>query len=385
MNEARNSSLAPPVTQANGKICLFLPSLEGGGAERMLVTLANGFARRAYSVDIVLAQARGPFLARVAPDVRVIDLKASRVVKALPALIAYLRRERPSAMLATLSNANVVALLARRLSRVSTRTVVREACTLSNVEGEDLLKNYVSKLMRWTYPWADRVVVISDGVGSDLRQFLGLRASKIKTIYNPVIGAELAGHSAECVDHPWLQSGGPEVILAVGRLTRQKDYPTLLHAFAAVKKIRPSRLMILGEGPQRQELLELSKSLGISNEVAFLGFVANPWRYMRAADLLVLSSRWEGFGNVLPEAMACGTPVVSTDCPSGPREILEDGRWGALAPVGDAKELAACILQQLQVGAPDGMVESVLKRFHEDRITEEYLRVLFDTGERVAT
>ena len=354
------------------RICLFLPSLEGGGAERMILVLANGFSRRGYSVDIVLAQAKGPFLREVSSEVNVIDLKASRTLMALPGLMGYLRRERPAVMLSTLSNANVIALIAGRFSGVSTRLVVREACTLATIEAG----KYVAKAMQWTYPWAERVIVISNGVGDYLSTCIGLTAQKMQAIYNPAITASFSEKVMEPIDHPWFQPGEPPVILGVGRLTVQKDFPTLIRAFADVRAKRVVRLVVLGEGKDRVELEALVKSLGVQDDVALPGFVDNPYPYMRAAALFVLSSQWEGFGNVLAEAMACGTPVVSTDCPSGPNEILENGRWGTLVPMDNWIALSGAIVDRMDSNAPVGMVESVMNRFHEDRITEEYLDVL---------
>jgi glycosyltransferase involved in cell wall biosynthesis len=359
---------------------LFVPSLHAGGAERMMVVLANGIAARGHRVDLVLVRGEGHFRSRVSAAVRLVDLNARRTLGALPALAGYLRRERPQALLATLSNANVIALLAHRLAlglgSGRARIVVREACTLSTIEGEAALKRFVAPLMRLTYPWADARIVISDGVGDDLAACLGLRRDSMRTIYNPVIDDGLAARAAAPAGHPWLQPGEPPVVLAVGRLAIQKDFPTLIRAFAEVRRQRAVRLLILGDGPDREPLQALVESLGLSSDVAMPGFIDNPYPYMRGASLFVMSSRWEGFGNVLVEAMACGTPVVSTDCPSGPREILENGRWGALVPVGDANALAGAMTTQLESGAAPHMAESVMMRFHEDRIVDEYLRVL---------
>lgn len=358
------------------KIAIFLPSLEAGGAERMSVILANAFARRGYAVDVLLARARGHFCRGLSNEITIHDMRAARTFGALPGLVRYLRRERPAALLATLSNANVVALLAARLSGVRTRVVIREACTLSTIEGEPALKTYVARLMRWTYSWADSIVVISDGVGDDLVSFLGVSRNRMKTIYNPAITRDFDARSREPVDHPWLAPGAPPLIVAVGRLTTQKDFPTLVRAFSRVRTRSQARLMIIGEGKDRVALEALVKSLGLQDQVDLLGFVDNPWRYMRAAAVFVMSSRWEGFGNVLVEAMACGVPVVSTDCPSGPREILEGGRWGALVPVGDSRALCAAILTQIESKPPRGMFDYVMKRFHEDAIVDRYLDVL---------
>jgi glycosyltransferase involved in cell wall biosynthesis len=338
----------------------------------MMVVLANAFATRNVPVDLVLASARGELLDLVSPAVRVVDLGASRTLLALPRLVAYLRKNRPLALLSTLSHANVVALIARRVSGVASRLVVREACTRAEVEAG----RTVVRLMRWTYPWADRVITISDGVGTDLTRAIGLPADRMTTIYNPAISADILEKSRVPLDHPWFSPGEPPVLLGVGRLTAQKDFGTLIHAFARVRAHRVARLVILGEGGERAQLEALVRSLRLEADVAMPGFVKNPYPYMRAAALFALTSRWEGFGNVLVEAMGCGIPVVSTDCPSGPSEILEHGRWGALVPVGDAGALATAIDAALNSGPPAGTSEYLVRRFHQDRIAQEYLEHL---------
>jgi glycosyltransferase involved in cell wall biosynthesis len=292
--------------------------------------------------------------------------------------MGYLRSERPSAVLTAMDHANVVALIARRLSGVSVRTIVSVVVNLNEtVANASTLKTSLTRhWIRPFYPWADAVVACSQGVAKDLVSQTGLSLEKVKIIYNPVVSSELFSNASKSVDHPWFQPGEPPVILGVGRLTDQKDFQTLIHAFAIVRDTRTVRLMILGEGENRSALEALVNSLGLVEDVALPGFVENPYSYMRAAALFVLSSRWEGFGNVLAEAMACGTPVVSTDCPSGPAEILEDGRWGSLVPVGNVCAMAEAISFQLDSECAEGMKKSVLERFDVNRIVNQYLDVL---------
>jgi glycosyltransferase involved in cell wall biosynthesis len=200
---------------------------------------------------------------------------------------------------------------------------------------------------------------------------------KIKVIYNPVITPELFARAEEPLDHPWFRPGEPPVVLGVGRLTQAKDFPTLIRAFALVRKERPARLMILGEGEERPKLEALVRELRLEEDVALPGFVDNPYKYMKRAAVFVLSSRWEGFGIVLVEAMALGTPVVATDCPSGPAEILENGKWGRLVPPGDPEALAKAILDTLEGGVSRvKATTNVQKRFSMIAIVEQYLKVL---------
>ena len=339
------------VAPSTGKVAVFLPSLRGGGAERVMLTLANTIARREVPVDLVLCQAEGEYLADVLPEISIVDLGASRVLASLPALSRYIRRERPDVIIAAMNHANVVAFLAAKLARVSSKVIMTEHNTLSKSTSLKGAKGAVLKaLMRATYAQCHRVVTVSDGVAADLVKQLGLPMDKVQTIYNPVVGDELIERSTKTP--PEVAEIARPLLLAVGRLTAQKDYPTMLRAFARLPMRESATLAILGAGPLDAVLAKLARDLGIAPRVRFLGFQDNPYAWMRAADLFVLSSAWEGLPTVLIEAMACGTPVVSTDCPSGPHEILEGGKWGKLVPVGDHVALAEAI--QASLGAGDG-------------------------------
>ncbi|MCK0769387.1 glycosyltransferase [Chromohalobacter canadensis] len=357
------------------RIAVFLPSLVGGGAERVMVTLANGFAARGVSVDLVVVAAKGAYLEDVSPDVRLVELGASRVLFSLPALVRYLRRERPEALLSALNYANIIALWARTLARTKTRLVVSERNNLSSAMSSGRFKRGLPWLMRLSYPAADAIIAVSNGVADDLAQTLALPRERIDVVYNPAVTERLRELSVLPLAHPWLAPGQPPVILAVGRLTAQKDYPTLLKAFAALRAHRDARLVILGEGELRDTLEAMVARLGVAEDVAFLGFVDNPYAWMRQASLFVLSSAWEGFGNVLAEAMACGTPVVSTDCPSGPAEVLENGAWGRLVPVGDAPALVRAISETLNDETHPDVCHRA-RSFGLDQALSAYLQVV---------
>ncbi|ABE59067.1 glycosyltransferase [Chromohalobacter israelensis] len=356
------------------RIAVFLPSLAGGGAERVMVTLANGFAARGVPVDLVVVAAEGAYLEDVSPRVRLVELGASRVLFSLPALVRYLRRERPHALLSALNHANIIALWARKLARTRTRLVVSERNTLSRDLSSDRFERVVPWLMRLSYPTADAIVAVSGGVADDLAQTARLPRERIDVVYNP-INSNLPRLSEAPVVHPWLAEGEPPVIVAAGRLTVQKDFATLVEAFARVRRTHRARLVILGEGELRATLEARIEELGIAEDVALPGFVDNPYPWMRQASLFVLSSAWEGFCNVLAEAMACGTPVVSTDCPSGSAEILENGKWGRLVPVGDASALARAIAATLDDEThPD--VRHRARSFDLHQALRGYLRAL---------
>jgi glycosyltransferase involved in cell wall biosynthesis len=232
------------------------------------------------------------------------------------------------------------------------------------------------------YPWADAVIAVSDGVAEQVASLTGMPRERITTIYNPVVTPELLWRSREPVDHPWLAPGQPPVVLGVGKLKIQKGFRTLIRAFARVRAARPARLVILGEGARRRTLEALVDELGLREDVALPGYVENPWAWMSRASVFALSSRWEGLPGALIEAMACGCPVVSTDCPSGPAEILEGGVYGPLVPVGDAGALARAILELLDAPPDPARLRARAAAFCVDPALERYLEVLLGAAPR---
>jgi glycosyltransferase involved in cell wall biosynthesis len=258
----------------------------------------------------------------------------------------------------------------------TTRVVIREANTLSVASQRGRGRNkLLPMLVRRYYPWADEIIAVSNGVAEDLSEISRLPRSKIRVLPNPVITPELRARAAEPVDDLWLSSGAPPVILGVGRLDRQKDFPTLIRAFAAVRRQREARLMILGEGPERQRLESLLRELELTADARLPGFVANPFSYMARAAVFVLSSAWEGMPGVLIQGMACGAPVVATDCESGPREVLAGGKFGRLVPVGDQAALADAIVATLD--APrTSLPPEALEQYTGEGAVERYLHLL---------
>lgn len=345
-----------------------------------MVTLANAIAARGFQVDLVLAAAKGPYLKRVVPEVRVVDLKAGRVINALLPLARYLRRERPVAMLSAMSHANVVALLARKLARIPLRTVVSERGFIS---GEHAIANNVLaifnyNLVRLLYPGADGVCAVSKAASNDLATFAGLPSEYVQTIYNPFDFASIKQRAAEPLNHAWFQGDQPPVALAIGRLNEAKNFSVLINAFARLRQRRAVRLIILGEGELRSALEAQVAQLGLNEDMVQLpGFVANPYAWLARCSLFVLSSRREGLPGALIEAMTCGVPVVSTNCLSGPDEILEGGRWGKLVPVGDVDALARAMAETLDMPAalrPDVRLRAA--DFEQERAVDAYLRIL---------
>jgi glycosyltransferase involved in cell wall biosynthesis len=362
-------------------LAIFLPNLRGGGAERVVVNLARGLSERGIVVDVVLANAVGPFLSRIPSSVRIVDLHSGSTIASLFRLSRYLRQTRPAALLSALDQSNVVALLARRLSRVSTRAVIAVHSVASHRAANvgSLKARFYRMLMPRCYPWADAVVAVSHGVADDLCRLTALPRSRVTVVYNPVVEPDLHAKAAQPIDHPWFQPGEPEVILAVGNLSPWKDFGTLIRAFAIVRETRPVRLMILGEGSERRRLEALVQQLGLSGDVSLPGFVDNPYAYMSRAAAVVLCSKWEALPTVLIEAMALRIPVVSTDCDFGPREILAGGRYGKLTPVGDVEALARSICSSISTREPLAPKEA-LEPFGFETALEHYTAILF--GER---
>ena len=358
------------------KVALFVPSLCGGGAEKVTVTLANEFAKKNIKVDLLLAHAHGPYLTDVSPAVRVIDFTRARVVSCIPQLVRYFATHRPACLLSALNHANVAAAIARRISGSRSRLVVAEHTTPLTMRVSRLRGLVVKHLLRFAYRSADLVIAVSQGVASDLRS-LKIPPKKIAVIYNPIVSEDLLLKASIGCSHPWFQPGQHPVVLAVGRLVETKDFALLIQSFARVRKSHDARLVILGEGPARPDLETLIATLRLQDCVDLPGFVANPYSFMKNAAVFVSSSGREGFGNVIVEALACGLPIVSTNCP-GPCEILCDGKWGTIVPVGDGEALAKAVdeILKAQVSPKQHSIERS-KVFSVAISVDKYLNTLF--------
>jgi glycosyltransferase involved in cell wall biosynthesis len=331
------------------RLAIFMPSFGDGGVERMLVNLAGGLAGLGMTVDFLTRSRAEPYLDQLDERVRLVETGRSGVFDIQPFMRRYLRQFRPDFVLCGKDKAGRAAVLARRLSGVPFRLVMRPGTTVSErVAKRGTWKRWRAyRLIRGTYQAAAAVVGNSEGVVTDIAAIAGLPCERMHLIRNPVITPDLAARAAAPMDHPWFAAGQPPVILGLGGLRTQKGFDTLLSAFARLRANRPCRLLILGEGRLRAELLEQAASLGVAADFALPGFDPNPYPYLAHAGLFVLSSRWEGSPNALTEALAIGTPVVAADCPSGPREILAGGQVAPLVPVDDVAALAAAMTQVL--------------------------------------
>lgn len=364
--------------QPKPKIALYMASLGGGGAERVMVNLAQGLVDLGFPVDFVLASATGPYLPLLPSQVKVIDLGKKRAIASLLPLARYLRDEKPAALISGLDHANIMAVWARRLAGVDTKVMVTVNIDYGAFwqSTPPLKDRVILTMVQQFYPLADAIVAASSGAAASMTRIAGLPQERIQTIYNPVVTPDLFIKASVPVDHAWFAEGQPPVVLGVGRLLPVKDFPTLIRAFAKLREERPARLMILGEGAERANLEALVHELGLQDEVALPGFVENPYAYMTQAGVFALSSRSEALPTVLIEAMACGCLVVSTDCPSGPAEILQGGQYGALVPVGDVDGLANALRTALDTPPDKTRLRSRADDFSLEKITREYLAAL---------
>jgi len=357
------------------RIAVFISSFVDGGVERMLLNLSRGLVDLGHRVDFVLGKAEARYLSLLPSQGRMVDLGTSHPLKILPPLSRYLRRERPAIMLSSKEPCSRAALRGRRLAGTSMRLFFRVATNpLERDRHRNVLRRWRSvHAMRTLYPKADGLIAVSRGVAADLSMIAGIPGERIHVILNPVVTPELPTLAASPADHPWYQDPCTPIIIGIGRFTRQKDFLTLIRAFARVRSRLPCRLLILGRGRQRTKVEKLAEALGVRGDLSLPGFAVNPYAYMAKASLLVLSSAWEGSPNVLVEALAVGTPVVATDCRSGPREILQDGRYGLLVPVGDAEAMASAIMRTLDAPLPAETLKVAAEPYHLHVSCRRYL------------
>jgi glycosyltransferase involved in cell wall biosynthesis len=335
------------------EVIFLLPSLEPGGTERNVVNLANAINKERYRALVALGKQEGAFIKELAPHVSIVNLHAFNSFALLLALVEFFKAHNSAIVVSAFPRINVIALAAKLASRSKAKIVITEHSVFSqlSVIAKTPWRRMFAKicmpfLAKALYPKADAIVCVSQGIAKDLSHILGKNA-KMSIAYNPIIHDTMYRLAEAPVEHPWFLDSGIPIILAAGRLVACKDYPTLLKAFALALKSRPARLVILGDGSEREALKHLAVTLGISDKVAFLGFQKNPYAYMKKASLFVLSSLQEGFGNVIIEAMACGVPVVSTDCPVGPGEIITHEKDGLVVPMANPEALSQAMLRIL--------------------------------------
>jgi glycosyltransferase involved in cell wall biosynthesis len=357
-------------------LSFFIQDLRSGGAERNIVRLVNGVVDRGIQADLVVISKTGVYLDELDPRVQVFELPQSRAATAPLGLRRYLNARRPDALISSLTHINIAAILGRALARHRPRLVVTERNQFTrNRELKRGLVRLSYSLVPMLYRQADVIGAVAEGVRDDLARATGLPASRIEVLHNPVVSDDLADQARQLPGHPWLFDGEAPVILSVGRLTRQKNFSLLIRALARLRKTRKVRLIILGEGELRPQLIEEATELGVRDDVDLPGFDQNPFGYMALADVFASSSDWEGLPTALIEAMACGTTVIATDCDSGAREVLEDGRYGRLVPVGDVDAMSRALAEAIDRPDNRDLLIARAQAFDLDSSVSRYLHV----------
>jgi glycosyltransferase involved in cell wall biosynthesis len=364
------------MTQAD--LALFLATSGHSGVDRIMQNLIPAFAARGLRIDLLKVRGHGPHWDAPPEGARIVDLGAAHVNTAFPALVAYLGKQQPRVLLCDKYKVNRAALLARALARSGTRVAVRLGTTASkDLERRDAwTRRFESLSIRLLYRYADRILTPSRGAAEDLAALAGLPAAAVSVVRSPIVTGRMLDLAAQPAGHPWLEPGQPPVILGVGELCARKDFATLLRAFARIRRRCGCRLIVGGEGRQRDRLLSLARELDIAGDVDLPGFLPNPYAYMARARAFALTSDCEGMPVVLVEAMALGTPVVSTDCPSGPREVLADGRYGPLVGVGDSAALADRLEELLNRPADAALLREASRPYTLADSARQYLEAL---------
>lgn len=359
------------------RVALFLPSLEGGGAERAFVDLANEFAARGLRVDLVLADCSGPYVEEISKSVRVVDFGTTRWIAVIWKLVAYLKRERPDVLLSGLDVPNMAAVVASTLAGMRSRCVISQRAVVRPVWQLEHPKTwrFWLWLMRQTYSRARLVICNSTAAATEVMHDLAVAPEKCAVILNAVDVKRIEALASEQIEDRWLSATSPPLLLSVGTLTPRKDMAVLVRALAIVRRSRECNLLILGDGAERTKLEGLVRELGLEQCVRMPGFAANPFPWMARADVLLSASLAEGCPNVIQQALACNTAIVATDCPGGTAEVLENGRWGRLVPTGDPQAMADAILATLKErGARQGRVRA--GEFDTGRTADRYLQLL---------
>lgn len=360
------------------RVAFFLSTSGHSGVDRIARNLLPEIARRGYAVDLLKVRRHGPELGPEAVGIRVIDTGSRSTFGALPALVRYLRHERPDVLFSDKDKVNRLALLAHALARVKTELVFRSGTTISvDVAHRTRFDRWMQRLsMKYLYRHARALVVPSVASAKDHIRFAGLQPERVHVLPSPVVPARVLERPIGKPDHPWFAAGCPPVVLGVGELSARKDFATLVRAFALVRRDLPCRLVILGSGREMAALRQLAADLKVSEDVDFAGFQADVFPFMAHAAVFALTSRWEGMPVALIEALACGTPVMATDCAGGSRELLRDGKLGPLLPIGDDRLLAVELRRLLQTPKASDPLREAARPYGIEAATTAYLAVM---------
>jgi glycosyltransferase involved in cell wall biosynthesis len=363
-------------------VAIFLYRLRCGGAERVMLTLAEEFIRRGLSVDVIAFDASGEFAANLPSSARLVDIGSLKISKAQDALKKYIDDSPPTAILANGDRCMTAAFWAKYHAQNKTRIVgvvhndLLGPLSLDDVTFKEKILARMKKFpMSFIYRQLDTIIAVSEGVANSVCEFLGYPRDRISVIYNPADLGALARKAAEPAEHQWFVKKKAPIIISAGRLAKEKDFPTLLRAFRLLTDKAPARLAIIGDGPERATLENLINELGLSGKAELLGFQENPFKYVARADLFALSSVFEGFGMVILEAMALGIPAVSTNCPSGPAELLR-AHPDRLVPTRDPQALADAMESGLKIGHE----ENDMTEYSVQNCAGKYLELIYGSA-----
>ncbi len=361
------------------RIAFFMPSFRGGGAERVTLLLAEAFGQRGYHVDLLIVNAEGPLREAVPKEVSVLNFGKSRTLNCLLPLASYLRQQMPESLVCTMVHVGLVGITASLISGVAVRVILAVHGVASrNKENTSTLKRkIIAFCFRKIFNKAHAIIAVSQGTAVDFADYFGIARERISVISNPVITKDFKKKASEYVFHNWFNQSKIPVLISIGRLNPIKDYETLIRAFAEVRKLRETYLVILGEGELRSKLLSLIRHLNLQDSVQLLGFVSNPLAYLEKSDLFVISSISESFCMAIVEALELGVKIVSTDCPFGPREILQQGKYGRLVPIRNVQLLAKAMLQTLDEPRPN-IDTSYTQQYKVDTVARQYENVIFN-------
>lgn len=383
-----NNSTAVKTSATNGTdresalLSFFIPDLTLGGAEQVTVNIVNGLADRGYNIELLVSKRKGRLQSRLEDRVSVVELSPSDtsvfgVGAHLPALAEYFRRKQPVALFSQMAHVSVICLVAGMIPGTNTAIIPTQHNSFGMSTDNSLKARVVRGSVPYLYPSADRVIAVSEGVANSMVERAGLKNQDISVLHNPIHVDEVRERSQQPIEHEWLDDEAIEVVLFVGRIEEQKNLTAWLRAFKQIHRRDPdTRAIIVGKGSRQQHVSESAERLDIDHVVSMPGYVKNPYAYMRNASVFLLSSRFEGLPTVLIEALACGCPVVATDCPSGPREILADGRYGTLAPVGDIDGLVDGVIEALADPIPVNVLERRADDFAPESVLDDYERFL---------
>jgi len=363
----------------NLPIVLFIPSLRCGGAEKVFINLAEGLQQYNVKPIFFIADASGPFLKNIENKFSIINCNVKHVYQALPYLCSFIKRYNIPYLLSAMDHTNIISILAQKLVFANTKIFITIHSSLSQrLNNQSTNKErLLFKLTPFFYKYANGIIAVSHGVAMDLVRHTKMPRNKISVIYNPVISTDIYKLSNESTQHPWLKDKEKiPIAIGLGRLVPEKNFSSLIKAIYRVNKVVKCRLILLGDGEERENLIALIDRMGLNDLVSLPGYVSNPYAYIRRASVFVLSSIREGLPTALIEALALGVPVVSTNCPNGPAEILANGRYGILVPVDDIEKMSASIIEILTKRMNFFIPKDWIEQFTIDKVTQSYLKLM---------